>query len=64
MVSRIMSCPGQELQPACEIEKQKATALEWLAQEIQKGIDSGPGEPVTPAFWQGLRDKLQRSDKS
>ena len=39
-------------------EQQKAAALEWLAQEIQKGLDSGASEPVTAEFWQGLRAKL------
>jgi antitoxin ParD1/3/4 len=35
------------------------TALRLL--EAQKGLDSGPAAPVTPAFWQGLRTKLQQS---
>jgi antitoxin ParD1/3/4 len=41
-----------------EREQQKAATLDWLVQEIQKGLDSGRSEPVTPAFWQKLRDKL------
>lgn len=45
-----------------EREQQKAATLEWLTQEIQKGLDSGRAEPVTPAFWQGLRDKLSSSN--
>jgi antitoxin ParD1/3/4 len=44
-----------------ERERQKAATLEWLRHEIQKGLDSGPATPVTPAFWQGLRAKLQES---
>ena len=44
-----------------EREQQKAAALQWLAQEVQKGLDSGPSEPVTPEFWQKLRAKLQQS---
>ncbi len=44
-----------------EREQQKAATLDWLAQVIQKGLDSGPSEPVTPAYWQGLRDKLASS---
>ena len=44
-----------------ERERQKAATFEWLAQEIQKGLDSGRSEPVTPAFWQKLRDKLSSS---
>jgi antitoxin ParD1/3/4 len=47
-----------------EREQQKAAALQWLAQEVQKGLDSGPSEPVTPAFWQGLRVKLQQSSST
>jgi antitoxin ParD1/3/4 len=47
-----------------EREQQKAATLEWLAQETQKGLDSGPAEPVAPAFWQGLRDKLSSSGAS
>jgi antitoxin ParD1/3/4 len=42
-----------------EHEQQKAATLEWLRGEVQKGIDSGPAEPVTPAFWQGLRARLK-----
>jgi antitoxin ParD1/3/4 len=42
-------------------ERQKAATLEWLALEIQKGLDSGCSEPVTPAFWHKLRDKLSSS---
>ena len=41
-----------------ERERQKEATLDWLVQEIQKGLDSGRSEPVTPAFWQKLRDKL------
>jgi antitoxin ParD1/3/4 len=41
-----------------ERELQKAATLEWLAGEVQKGLDSGPSEPVTPAFWDELRAKL------
>ena len=44
-----------------ERERQKAATLEWLRQEIQKGLDSGPAEPATPEYWQGLRDKLRQS---
>ena len=47
-----------------EHEQQKAATLQWLAREVQKGLDSGPAEPVTPAFWQGLRAKLQQSSSA
>jgi antitoxin ParD1/3/4 len=43
-----------------ERERQKAATLQWLEQEIQKGLDSGRAASVTPAFWQGLRAKLQQ----
>lgn len=32
--------------------------LEALRQEIQKGIDSGPPEPVTSADWESHRQRL------
>jgi antitoxin ParD1/3/4 len=44
-----------------ERERQKDATLEWLAQEIQKELDSGCSDPVTPAFWQKLREKLSSS---
>lgn len=44
-----------------EHERQKAAMLDWLAAEVHKGLDSGPGEPITPAFWHGLRDTLHRA---
>jgi antitoxin ParD1/3/4 len=44
-----------------EREQQKAATLQWLALEIQKGLDSGPSGPVTSAFWQGLRAKVQQA---
>jgi antitoxin ParD1/3/4 len=47
-----------------EREQQKTAALQWLAQEVKKGLDSGPSEPVTPAFWQGLRAKLQQASST
>jgi antitoxin ParD1/3/4 len=43
-------------------EHQKAVSLEWLASEIQKGIASGPSEPITPAFWDGLRARIKDAD--
>jgi len=43
-----------------EHEQQKAATLEWLATEVQKGLDSGPSEPVTPEFWRGLRAKVDK----
>jgi len=43
-----------------EREQQKAATLDWLALEVQKGLDSGPSEPITPEFWQGLRSKVDK----
>jgi hypothetical protein len=40
---------------------QSASEMEWLAQEIQIGLDSGRSEPVTPDYWQKLRNKLSSS---
>ena len=47
-----------------ETERQKTATLEWLRQEIQKGLDSGPAEPVTPEFWQDLRAKLHQANSA
>lgn len=44
-----------------ERERQLNETLEWLARETQKGLDSGPSEPVTPAFWNKLRARLRQS---
>jgi antitoxin ParD1/3/4 len=44
-----------------EREREKAATLEWLGQEIRKGLDSGPAAPATPEFWQGMRAKLRQS---
>ena len=44
-----------------EREQQKAATLEWLRQEIQQGLDSGPAEPITPEYWDGLRQELRTS---
>ena len=33
---------------------------EKLEAELMKGIESGFGEPITPEYWQKMREKLQR----
>ena len=39
------------------------TRLAWLQCEIDKGLASGPAPPVTAAFWDSLRRRLnERSD--
>jgi antitoxin ParD1/3/4 len=45
-------------------EQQKAAMLDWLALEVQKGLDSGPAEPITPAFWKALRNKVLQSQQA
>jgi putative addiction module CopG family antidote len=35
----------------------EATAA-WLKQEIDKGVNSKPSEPITKEYWAGLRDYL------
>jgi len=34
-------------------------SVAWLKQELDKGLSSRPSEPVTKAFWQGLRERLE-----
>ena len=43
-----------------EHEQQKATMLDWLAEEAQKGLDSGPGQAVTPAYWDKRRQRVRQ----
>jgi putative addiction module CopG family antidote len=31
----------------------------WLKQEIDKGVNSRPSEPITKEYWAGLRDRLR-----
>ena len=31
----------------------------WLKQELDKGLSSRQSEPITPQFWNGLRDRLR-----
>lgn len=44
-----------------EQEKQRAVTLELLRQAVQEGIDSGPPEPSTAAFWEDLRRDLREA---
>ena len=43
-----------------ERERQKTATLDWLEAEVQTGLDSGPSDPITPEFWQGLRAKVDK----
>jgi antitoxin ParD1/3/4 len=43
-------------------EQERKAHLEWLRSEIQKGLDSGPIEPLTDDFWPELHDKLRAKD--
>jgi antitoxin ParD1/3/4 len=45
-----------------EVERQ--AKLDWLRQEIQRGLDSGPAEPLTDDYWKGLRDRLKKRDQA
>jgi len=31
---------------------------EWLKMELDKGLDSRPGEPATKEYWNRLRDRV------
>jgi len=41
-------------------ERQRELARDRLEAELIKGIESGPGEPITPEFWQEVRDEARR----
>src|SRR4051794_6036 len=47
-----------------EREGERVAGLRWLRQEIRKGLDSGPPEPLADEFWQDLRDQLRRRDQA
>ncbi|MCC6265464.1 MAG: type II toxin-antitoxin system ParD family antitoxin [Bryobacterales bacterium] len=38
---------------------QKERAHNRLEALLLEGLESGPGEPVTPEFWEGLRREIQ-----
>jgi antitoxin ParD1/3/4 len=42
-----------------EQERERQARLDWLRGEIQKGLDSGPSEPVSAAYWDQLRQRVQ-----
>ena len=42
------------------LEQQREQTLEKLEAELTKGIESGFGEPITPEYWQKMREKLQQ----
>lgn len=39
----------------------KEVERHWLRQEIDRGLRSGEAAPASPAFWDGLRQKLKNS---
>ena len=47
-------------------ERERQAKLEWLRQEIQKGLASGPATPMTAQDWEELkrraRDRARRRD--
>jgi antitoxin ParD1/3/4 len=38
-----------------ERERERQAKLEWLRQEIQKGLTSGPATPMTAEDWEELK---------
>ena len=38
-----------------EHERERQAKLEWLRQEIRKGLDSGSATPMTPQDWDELK---------
>jgi hypothetical protein len=41
-------------------DQQKEEARDRLEAELIKGIESGLGAPITPEYWQKMREKLQQ----
>jgi antitoxin ParD1/3/4 len=41
-------------------DQQREQARDRLEAELIKGIESGPGEPITPEFWQEVREEARR----
>ena len=41
-------------------EQQREEARDGLEAELLKGIESGLGEPITPEYWQNMREKLRQ----
>jgi putative addiction module CopG family antidote len=42
-----------------EQSRSEAAYRDWLKQEIDRGLESRPSEPVTKQFWQQLRARIQ-----
>ena len=42
------------------LEQQREQAREKLEAELMKGIESGFGEPITPEYWQRMREEGRR----
>lgn len=40
-------------------DQERQTVLAALEAEIIKGLESGPGTPVTKEYWQALRQKVR-----
>ena len=38
-------------------EQQRERARDRLEAELIKGIESGPGEPITPEYWEKIRER-------
>lgn len=37
----------------------RAADSAWLKQELDRGLNSRPGEPITRQFWDGLRARVR-----
>ena len=42
------------------LREQQGQARNKLEAELIKGIESGFGEPITPEYWERMREKLQQ----
>ena len=60
--SRGMSSVEDYVQDRLALE-QLEEARERLRAEIQKGIDSGPSTPVTPEYWEKLRNRIGKASE-
>lgn len=34
----------------------------WLKQELDRGLNGRPAEPLTPGFWQALRHRIESAE--
>ena len=41
-------------------QQQREEARDRLEAELIKGIESGPGKPITPEFWEEIRERSRQ----